>query len=80
MKIALPALLGAVACICLCIAPLHAAEPPRIQMVNGTGQLIVNGHPFLILGGELARAYQDRIIVKCRLSQRRLTGSRDLRD
>lgn len=64
------ALLFEVACLFLCIAPLHAAEPPHIQMLNGTGQLIVNGHPFLILGGELGNsssataAQADAIIPK----------------
>jgi hypothetical protein len=31
----------------------RAATPPD---VNGTGQLIVNGQPFLILGGELGNS------------------------
>jgi beta-galactosidase GanA len=35
---------------------LHAAEPPRIRMENGAGQLIVKGQPFLILGGELGNS------------------------
>jgi len=58
------------ACVFLSLAPLQAAEPPHIQMVNGTGQLIVNGHPFLILGGELGNsssataAQADAIIPK----------------
>lgn len=48
----------------------HAAEPPRIQFQNGAGQLIVNGQPFLILGGELGNssagtaAEADAIIPK----------------
>ena len=33
-----------------------AAESPHIRMENGTGQLIVNGQPFLILGGELGNS------------------------
>jgi hypothetical protein len=39
-----------------CIGALHAAEPPQIRMQNGVGQLIVNGQPFLILGGELGNS------------------------
>ena len=35
---------------------LHAAELPHIRMENGTGQLIVKGRPFLILGGELGNS------------------------
>src|SRR6266705_1036287 len=42
--------------ICLATFALHAAELPRIKMENGTGQLIVNGQPFLILGGELGNS------------------------
>ena len=33
-----------------------AAESPHIRMENGTGELIVNGQPFLILGGELGNS------------------------
>ena len=33
-----------------------AAESPHIRMENGTEQLIVNGRPFLILGGELGNS------------------------
>jgi len=70
VKIALRAVLGSIACVFLSILPLQAAEPPHIQMVNGTGQLIVNRHPFLILGGELGNsssataAQADSIIPK----------------
>ncbi len=35
---------------------LRAAESPHIKIENGTGQLIVNGQPFLILGGELGNS------------------------
>ena len=35
---------------------LRARETPHIQMQNGTGQLIVDGRPFLILGGELGNS------------------------
>ena len=48
----------------------HAAELPRIKIANGAGQLIVNGQPFLILGGELGNssagtaAQADSIIPK----------------
>lgn len=45
-----------IACLFLSVLPVQAAELPHIQMVGGTGQLIVNGHPFLILGGELGNS------------------------
>lgn len=70
MKIGFRALLFGVACLFLSTPSLQAAELPHIQMVNGTGQLIVNGHPFLILGGELGNsssataAQADAIIPK----------------
>jgi hypothetical protein len=35
---------------------LHASELPHIKIEKGTGQLIVNGQPFLILGGELGNS------------------------
>jgi hypothetical protein len=38
---------------CFLLAALRAAELPQIKIENGTGQLIVKGQPFLILGGEL---------------------------
>ncbi|PWT85108.1 MAG: hypothetical protein C5B56_14535 [Proteobacteria bacterium] len=47
-----------------------AAELPHIKMENGVGQLIVNGRPFLILGGELGNssagnaAQADSIVPK----------------
>jgi hypothetical protein len=58
------------ACLSGFILPLHAAELPHIKMENGTGQFIVNGQPFLILGGELGNSsagtadQADRIIPK----------------
>ena len=70
MKIVFRALLFGVACSFLANPSLQAAEQPHIQMVNGTGQLIVNAHPFLILGGELGNslsataAQADAIIPK----------------
>jgi len=70
VKIAFRAILFGIAGLFLFNLPLHAAELPHIQMVNGTGQLIVNGHPFLILGGELGNsssatsAQADAIIPK----------------
>ena len=45
-----------IACLSVCILTMHAAELPRIKVENGTGQLIVNGEPFLILGGELGNS------------------------
>lgn len=56
--------------VCLHIGYLCAAELPHIRMDNGTGQLIVNGQPFLILGGELSNssagtaAQADEIVPK----------------
>jgi|tagenome__1003787_1003787.scaffolds.fasta_scaffold20882436_1 beta-galactosidase GanA len=35
---------------------LQAADLPHIRVEKGTGQLIVNGQPFLILGGELGNS------------------------
>jgi beta-galactosidase GanA len=52
------------------IAQLHAADLPHIKMTDGAGQLIVNGKPFLIFGGELGNssagtaAQADEIIPK----------------
>jgi beta-galactosidase GanA len=48
----------------------QSAELPRIRIENGTGQLIVHGQPFLILGGELGNssagtaAQADEIVPK----------------
>ena len=67
---ALRAAVLSVACFFALILALHAAELPHITMTNGTGQLIVNGQPFLILGGELGNssagtaAEADRIVPK----------------
>jgi hypothetical protein len=50
--------------------PFQAQELPHLKTVSGTGQLIVNGKPFLILGGELGNssagtaAQADEIIPK----------------
>lgn len=38
------------------VLALHAAELPHIRIENETGQLIVSGKPFLILGGELGNS------------------------
>ena len=38
------------------VLALSAAELPHIRIENGTGQLIVKGQPFLILGGELGNS------------------------
>ena len=35
---------------------VHAVELPHIEIKNGTGQLVVNSQPFLILGGELGNS------------------------
>lgn len=48
----------------------RAAELPHVRMENGTGQLIVQSQPFLILGGELGNssagtaAQADEIVPK----------------
>jgi beta-galactosidase GanA len=55
---------------CFLLAALRAAELPHIKIENGTGQLIVKGQPFLILGGELGNssagtaAQADLIVAK----------------
>lgn len=49
-------LLLGVALFCFWALRTDAAEPPHIKAGNGTGQLIVNGRPFLILGGELGNS------------------------
>lgn len=54
------------------LAPLalQASELPHIKLENGIGQLILNGKPFLILGGELGNSSAgtaeeaDRIVPK----------------
>ncbi|HLH06181.1 MAG TPA: DUF5597 domain-containing protein [Terriglobales bacterium] len=46
-------LLGIAAVICSTAA---AEQPPTISFTSGTGQLIVRGKPFLVLGGELANS------------------------
>ena len=38
------------------VCAARANEPPRIKIDHGTGQLTVNGEPFLILGGELGNS------------------------
>ena len=37
-------------------ASLRAAELPHVRLQNGASQLIVNGQPFLVLGGELGNS------------------------
>ena len=54
MKIELRATL--LACLLIVTQTLHAGELPHLQMKDGSGQLIVNGRPFLILGGELGNS------------------------
>jgi beta-galactosidase GanA len=43
-------------CFSLSLATLRAADLPHIKTENGTAQLIVDGQPFLILGGELGNS------------------------
>jgi beta-galactosidase GanA len=55
---------------CLNVVTVCAAELPQLRMENGSGQLVVNGQPFLILGGELGNssagtaAQADEIVPK----------------
>jgi beta-galactosidase GanA len=56
VKTTLRAIFRCAACFSAFLVALYAAELPRIEMKNGTGQLIVNGQPFLILGGELGNS------------------------
>lgn len=70
MKTAMRASFLWAACLAMGIPALHAAQTPQIRMENGAGQLIVNGKPFLILGGELGNsssgtaAQADEIVPK----------------
>jgi beta-galactosidase GanA len=76
LRIPLRVISAVIACLAIvgvsiiCPPRLYAANLPRIQVQNGTGQLIVNGRPFLILGGELGNssaeteAQADAIIPK----------------
>lgn len=63
-------LLLGVALFCLWVLRADAAELPHIKIENGMGQLIVNGRPFLILGGEVGNSSSgtaeqaDQIIPK----------------
>lgn len=56
MKITLRAIALIAAWLFVFVSEPRAAELPRVRMENGTGQLIVNGRPFLILGGELGNS------------------------
>ena len=56
MTITWRALSLSAALVCFSVLALDAAELPQIRMERGTGQLIVNGQPFLILGGELGNS------------------------
>jgi hypothetical protein len=38
------------------VGSTQAADPPRVRMENGVGQLVVHDKPFLILGGELGNS------------------------
>lgn len=55
MKIALRAMVVSASCLLVSIG-LRAAELPHIKMENGVGQLVVNGQPLLVLGGELGNS------------------------
>jgi beta-galactosidase GanA len=46
----------AAALFSVCVLRASAETPPHIEFKNGAGQLIVNGQPFLILGGELGNS------------------------
>jgi beta-galactosidase GanA len=56
VKIAVPPSILGTAVLCFASLAVQAAELPHIRMENETGQLIVNGQPFLILGGELGNS------------------------
>ncbi|HXY25450.1 MAG TPA: DUF5597 domain-containing protein [Candidatus Acidoferrum sp.] len=56
MRISLRAILSSIIALSVFMLGLRAAELPHIKMEKGTGQLIVNGQPFLILGGELGNS------------------------
>jgi hypothetical protein len=56
VSIALRAMFLSTTVFCFATLVLPAGELPRIRLANGTGQLIVNGQPFLILGGELGNS------------------------
>jgi beta-galactosidase GanA len=56
VKIDLPRIVVGAAIFCWAILGLQAAELPHIRMESGTGQLVVDGQPFLILGGELGNS------------------------
>ncbi len=62
--------LGTVAGLCVFVVAGRGAELPQVRVEKGTGQLIVNGQPFLILGGELGNssagtaAQADAIVPK----------------
>ncbi len=56
MKAILRAIFLSTVCLAIFIPAARAAEPPHITMENGAAQLIVNGQPFLILGGELGNS------------------------
>jgi beta-galactosidase GanA len=56
LNIAQRATLLSIICLQFAAARLHAKDLPHIKIENGAGQLIVDGRPFLILGGELGNS------------------------
>ena len=56
MRITIRVILPCIIALSVFMLRLRAAELPHIKMEKGTGQLIVNGQPFLILGGELGNS------------------------
>jgi beta-galactosidase GanA len=56
VRIALRRISLSLAYFCLATLGLHAADLPHLKVENGAGELIVNGQPFLILGGELGNS------------------------
>lgn len=56
MKAALRMLFLSTVCVCAAWPALPASQLPQVKMENGSGQLVVNGQPFLILGGELGNS------------------------
>jgi beta-galactosidase GanA len=56
MKIRSALILTGAVCFFGGLSALNGAEPPRVRIENGAGQLVVKGQPFLILGGELGNS------------------------
>lgn len=60
MRISMRVILPGILVLSVFLLGLRAAELPHIKMLKGTGQLIVNGQPFLMLGGDWAIRRRER--------------------